>query len=141
MIRQVEDLLLKSGKFRLPSQRQLDQPGWEGKVVVVDVGEMEIERRQKNRNARKSGFSKCHTLKVQVLVEFDSGQVIWTAVDTGKTHDFKLPRAESLAVWIIAAVSGRPTVSGVCQTSSRSLDADQETSKATFACWVMAQTC
>lgn len=26
------------------------QPGWEWKVMVVDVSEMEIERPQKNRN-------------------------------------------------------------------------------------------
>jgi hypothetical protein len=51
IVRKVEDLLIKSGKFRLPSQRQLYQPGWEWKVMVVDVGEIEIERPQKNRNA------------------------------------------------------------------------------------------
>ncbi len=32
----------------------------------------------------------CHTLKAQLLVEFETGQIICTAVDTGKTHDFKL---------------------------------------------------
>lgn len=51
VIKKVEDLLVKCGKFRLPSQRQLYQPGWEWKVMVVDVGEMEIERPKKNRNA------------------------------------------------------------------------------------------
>jgi hypothetical protein len=51
IVRKVEDLLVKCGKFRLPSQRQLYQPGWEWKVMVVDVGEMEIERPQKNRSA------------------------------------------------------------------------------------------
>ena len=51
IVRKVEDLLIKSGKFRLLSQRQLYQPGWEGKALVVDVGEVEIERPQKNRNA------------------------------------------------------------------------------------------
>lgn len=50
IVRKVEDLLIKCGKFRLPSQRQLYQPGWEGKVLMVDVGEMEIERPKKNRN-------------------------------------------------------------------------------------------
>jgi hypothetical protein len=50
IVRKVEDLLVKCGKFRLPSQRQLYQPGWEWKVMVVDVGEMEIERPPKNRN-------------------------------------------------------------------------------------------
>lgn len=51
IVRKVEDLLVKCGMFRLPSQRQLYQPGWEWKVMRVDVGEMEIERPQKNRNA------------------------------------------------------------------------------------------
>jgi hypothetical protein len=50
MVRKVEDLLIQCGKFRLPSQRQLYQPGWAGKVMIVDVGEMEIERPKKNRN-------------------------------------------------------------------------------------------
>lgn len=51
IVRKVEDLLIKCGQFRLPSQRQLYQPGWEGTVTVIDVGEMEIERPQKNKNA------------------------------------------------------------------------------------------
>lgn len=51
IIKKIEELLVKCGKFRLPSQRQLYQPGWEWKVMVVDVGEMEIERPKKNRNA------------------------------------------------------------------------------------------
>ena len=51
IVKKAEDLLIKSGKFRLPSQRQLYQPGWEGKALVVDVGEVEIARPQKNRNA------------------------------------------------------------------------------------------
>lgn len=51
IVGKVEDLLVKCGKFRLPSQRQLYQPGWEWNVMVVDVGEMEIERPKKSRNA------------------------------------------------------------------------------------------
>ena len=51
IVRKVEDLLVRCGKFRLPSQRQLYQPGWEWKVMMVDVGEIEIERPKKNRNA------------------------------------------------------------------------------------------
>ncbi len=50
IIRKVENLLVKCSKFRLPSQRQLYQPGWEWKVMLVDVGEIEIERPKKNRN-------------------------------------------------------------------------------------------
>lgn len=51
IIQKVENILVKCGKFRLPSQRQLYQPGWEWKVFVVDVGEMEIERPKKTKNA------------------------------------------------------------------------------------------
>lgn len=51
IVRKVENVLVKCGKFRLPTHRQLYQPGWESKVMVVDVGEMEIERPKKNRNA------------------------------------------------------------------------------------------
>ncbi len=50
IIRKVEDILVKCGQFRLPSQRQLYKPGWEWKVLMVDVGEVEIERPKKNRN-------------------------------------------------------------------------------------------
>ena len=50
IVRKVENLLIKCGKFRLPSQRALYQPGWEWKVMVVDVAEMEIERPKKNKN-------------------------------------------------------------------------------------------
>lgn len=49
MVRKVEDILVKCGKFRLPSQRQLYQPGWEWKAFVVDVGEVEIERPKKTK--------------------------------------------------------------------------------------------
>lgn len=47
IVRKVEDLLVKCGKFRLPSQRQLYQPGWKWKVLMVDVSEIEIERPKK----------------------------------------------------------------------------------------------
>ena len=57
IVKKVEDRLIKSGKFRLPSQRQLYEPGWEWKVMVVDVGEIEIERPQKNRNATTAASS------------------------------------------------------------------------------------
>jgi len=35
--------------------------------MVVDVGEMEIERPQKNRNATESGKQKCYTIKAHVM--------------------------------------------------------------------------
>lgn len=47
-IEKVEALLVKSGRFRLPGKRQLqqDESSWE--VVVIDVTEVPIERPKKN---------------------------------------------------------------------------------------------
>lgn len=49
IVKKVEDPLVKCGKFRLPSKRQLYQPGWEWKVMMVDVSKMEIERPKKQK--------------------------------------------------------------------------------------------
>ena len=51
IIRKIENILVKCGQFRLPSQRQLYQPEWQAKVMVIDVGEIEIERPKKNNVA------------------------------------------------------------------------------------------
>ena len=58
IVRKVEDLQVKCSKLRLPSRRQLYQPGWEWKVMLVDVGEMEIERPKKNYDG-KASWSNC----------------------------------------------------------------------------------
>lgn len=56
IIRKIEDILVKCGKFRLPSKRQMYQPGWEWKVMVIDVGEMEIERPKKTATLLQCGI-------------------------------------------------------------------------------------
>ena len=58
LVRRIEDILIKSGKFTLPGKKRLlaDE---QVKYTIVDVTEREIERPKKNRNdfirARKSG--------------------------------------------------------------------------------------
>lgn len=47
-IEKVEALLVKSGRFCLPSKRQLQQTESSWEVVVVDVTEVAIERPKKN---------------------------------------------------------------------------------------------
>lgn len=50
-VKRIEDILVKSDKFRLPSKRQLQHSETEIEVIVIDVAETEIERPQKNRKA------------------------------------------------------------------------------------------
>jgi hypothetical protein len=58
--------------------------------------------RNRSRKAKKkqkkyySGKQKCHTLKAQLLVEFETGKIIATAVSRGSIHDFKLLKRSRL---------------------------------------------
>jgi len=47
IVRKVENILIKSGAFRLPGKREL-QAAYEWQVLVVDVTETPIERPKKN---------------------------------------------------------------------------------------------
>ena len=49
-VKRIEDMLIKSKEFNLPSQGELAKQTTEIEVVVVDVAEIEIERPKKNRN-------------------------------------------------------------------------------------------
>jgi Helix-turn-helix of DDE superfamily endonuclease len=51
IVRKVENILIKCGKFRLPSQRHLIKAGQELQVTVVDAGEVEIERPKNGSDA------------------------------------------------------------------------------------------
>lgn len=83
----VEDILVQSGRFCLPSKRSLQQPGFEHKVLVGDVTEVEVERPQKNKNTTESGKHKCHTLKGQVLTDYETGMILCTACAKGRMHE------------------------------------------------------
>lgn len=88
-IDKVEALLVKSGQFRLPSKRQLQQAETSWEVVVVDVTEVVIERSKKQR-AYYSGKHKRHTLKAQLVIDFEQGQFLAVATGKGRTHDLSL---------------------------------------------------
>ena len=49
LVRRIEDILIKSGKFSLPGKRRLLEAG-RVKYTIVDVTEREIERPKKNRS-------------------------------------------------------------------------------------------
>ena len=81
---------MNSGKFRLPGKKQLDQNAYTWNVVVVDVTESPIERPKNKQRSYYSGKKKHHTLKVQVVVNQADGQIICTAFEQGRVHDFRL---------------------------------------------------
>ena len=49
-VKRIEDMLIKSRKFSLPSQREMVKSNTEIEIVIVDVAETEIERPKKNRS-------------------------------------------------------------------------------------------
>lgn len=48
IVRKVENILIKSGAFRLPGKRELHSSAYSLQVVVIDVTETPIERPKKN---------------------------------------------------------------------------------------------
>ncbi len=50
-IKKVEDALMKSGQFRLPGKKILQESEMIIEVIVVDVAEQPIERPKKSKNA------------------------------------------------------------------------------------------
>lgn len=54
----VEQTLIRSGRFRLPSKRELTNPDRKLEVVLVDATECEIERPEKNRKSITLGRRK-----------------------------------------------------------------------------------
>lgn len=90
IVRRIEDALIKSKEFRLPGKRKLLEEGGEIEVVVIDVAEMEIERPQKNQRDYYSGKFKGHTLKMQILINQMTREIIATAFGKGRRHDFNV---------------------------------------------------
>ena len=84
----VEETLIKSGQFHLPSKREL----WrnpELEAVLLDATEREIERPEKKQRQYYSG-KKRHTLKTQIIADEKSLDIICVFFGSGKTHDFQL---------------------------------------------------
>lgn len=85
----VETTLIKDGTFSLPSKKKLIQDTYI-EVVLIYATECEIERPKKKQKNYYSGKKKRHTLKLQVVADADTMNVICIAVSTGKKHDFHL---------------------------------------------------
>jgi hypothetical protein len=84
---------MRSGRFRLPGKKHLLKGFGHPEIVIMDVTETPIERPKHRQRRFYSGKKKQHTLKSQVLIDRDTGQVICLYFGKGRQHDFKgLPK-------------------------------------------------
>lgn len=84
------------GQFRLAGKKQLVRGFGKPQVVVMDVTQTLIERQKRRQRQFYWGKNKRHTLKCQLVLELDSGQIICTFFGKGRRHDFKLYQASGV---------------------------------------------
>lgn len=94
-IKKVENVLIKSEKFRLAGKKSLwqEQPP---ALIAVDVTESKVERPKHHQKHFYSGKKKHHALKAQLVVDLTNLKVICTAYGNGKQHDFALFKASGV---------------------------------------------
>ncbi len=96
-VHRVEDSLMQSGKFRLPGKKRLFKGfGPRPDVVVMDVTETPIERPKRKQKWFYSGKKRQHTLKCQIILDPQTGEIICTFCGKGRRHDFALFKASKI---------------------------------------------
>lgn len=90
IVKRIEDMLVKSQAFSLPSKREMCKSETEIEVVIIDVAETEIERPKKKQKQYYSGKQKCHTLKMQLLINQRTLEIICAAIRKGTEQDFRI---------------------------------------------------
>ena len=88
-VKKVENVLIKSEKFRLAGKKSLwqEQPP---ALIAIDVTEAKVERPKHHQKHFYSGKKKHHALKAQLVVDLSNLKIICTAYGKGKQHDFSL---------------------------------------------------
>lgn len=85
IIQPIENLVRRSGKYRLPSQKELCSSPKKGfEDLVVDVTEPEIERPLKKQKKHYSGKKKRHTQTAQIIITLDTKSIMATDFGHGK---------------------------------------------------------
>jgi hypothetical protein len=88
---------MQSGMFRLPGKKALLKGGLsQPEVVVMDVTETPIERPKRKQKEFYSGKKKRHTLKSQLIINQETGEIICTFFGKGRCHDFALFKASGV---------------------------------------------
>lgn len=96
-VHRIENALMQSGQFRLPGKKRLLKGfGSRPEVVVMDVTETPIERPKRKQKRFYSGKKKQHTLKCQLVIDSDTGEIICTFFGQGRRHDFALFKASEV---------------------------------------------
>lgn len=87
---------MQSGMFRLPGKKALLKDRSQPEVVVMDVTETPIERPKRKQQEFYSGKKKRHTLKSQLIINQETGEIICTFNGLGRCHDFALFKASGI---------------------------------------------
>ena len=96
IVHRVEKALMASGKFRLPGKKSLLKGFDPPDIVVMDVTETPIERPKRAQKQYYSGKKKKHTLKCQLIIDWETRQIICTFFGKGRRHDFHLFKASGV---------------------------------------------
>ena len=97
IVNQIENLLLKSGDFRIPGKKILLNNKEKPDITVMDVTETPIERPKKNQKYFYSGKAKYHTLKCQLIIDRETKQIISVYCGKGRSHDFSLFKSSGVS--------------------------------------------
>lgn len=98
IVQRVEKTLMDSGKFRLAGKKSLYSQVDSPETILLDVTETPIERPKRHQSSFYSGKKKKHTLKLQVIINQKTGEIICLSCGAGRTHDFALFKASGLHI-------------------------------------------
>ncbi|BBC22944.1 IS5 family transposase [Pseudanabaena sp. ABRG5-3] len=94
-VKKVENVLIKSEKFRLAGKKSLWQEQHPA-LIAIDVTETKVERPKHHQKRFYSGKKKHHALKAQLVVDLTNLKIICTAYGNGHQHDFSLFKASGV---------------------------------------------
>jgi hypothetical protein len=96
IVRRVEKNLMNSGKFRIAGKKRLYSESSYPDVVLLDVTETPIERPKCHQGSFYSGKKKQHSLKLQLVIDQATGEIICLSCGAGRCHDFALFKASGV---------------------------------------------
>ena len=96
IVHRIESELMQSGMFCLPGKKALLKGLNQPVFVVVDVTETPVERPKRKQQEFYSGKKKRHTLKSQLIINQETGEIICTFFGKGRCHDFSLFKANGI---------------------------------------------